>query len=132
MSGDLPASALMHADLVETLTRMWTSVLGVDTIGTDEDFFDLGGSSLAAVAVVEQINARYGVELPVNAMFGIVTIAEMVEAIRARAAAGAAASVRQTDAIPPPQRILPADPLTTARTLPNSTDNPSAAEGPVQ
>ncbi|MEU0214013.1 phosphopantetheine-binding protein [Streptomyces sp. NPDC006265] len=65
----------MDADL-KTLTEqrvaaIWAEVLGLDSIGRDQDFFDIGGDSLLATKVVLQLRrvwkARFTVRLLLDA-----------------------------------------------------------------
>ncbi|MEU3456519.1 amino acid adenylation domain-containing protein [Micromonospora sp. NPDC006766] len=42
-------------DTERTLAAIWSEVLGVDTLGIDDDFFDLGGHSMLATQVVAKI-----------------------------------------------------------------------------
>ena len=46
----------------------FADVLGVDTVGADDGFFDLGGNSLLATKVVAQLRTA-GIEMPVQLMF---------------------------------------------------------------
>jgi len=50
------------------LRAIWESVLGVPSLGGDDNFFDVGGSSLAAVRVFELIYERLGVDLPLSTL----------------------------------------------------------------
>lgn len=43
---------------------VWAAALGVDRVGRDDDFFDLGGSSLPALETIAAMEAAIGVELP--------------------------------------------------------------------
>jgi len=55
-----PAAAEARAPRTEAermLCRLVAEVLGVDTVGPDEDFFDLGGDSLSALALVAEARA---------------------------------------------------------------------------
>ncbi|MEU5726628.1 amino acid adenylation domain-containing protein [Micromonospora sp. NPDC047738] len=42
-------------DTERTLAAIWSEVLGIDTLGIDDDFFDLGGHSMLATQVVAKI-----------------------------------------------------------------------------
>ena len=52
-----------------TLTGIYAQVLGVDSVGVDDSFFDLGGDSLSAMRAVAAINAALGTDLAVSALF---------------------------------------------------------------
>jgi acyl carrier protein len=51
------------------LTRIWVEVIGVNSIGLDDDFFRLGGHSLLAVQIVNHIWDDLGVEVPMDLLF---------------------------------------------------------------
>ncbi|WP_308163362.1 non-ribosomal peptide synthetase [Nocardia alni] len=51
------------------LCTAFTEVLGVERVGLDDGFFDLGGNSLLATKVVAHLRSA-GIEMPVQAMFG--------------------------------------------------------------
>ncbi|MEU7220071.1 amino acid adenylation domain-containing protein [Nocardia iowensis] len=73
------------------LCAAFATVLGVESVGADDGFFELGGNSLLATKVVAQVRAN-GLDLPVQSMFGEATPA----AIAARldgAGAGIAAAL---------------------------------------
>lgn len=71
-----PASPAEHA-----VAAIWREVLGLDTIGVHDDFFALGGHSLAATQVVARLEAAYDTELPVTLVFEHPTIAETAAAL---------------------------------------------------
>ena len=45
----------------ETLSRLWQEVLGIDRIGVNDNFFQLGGDSLIATRLVARIRAHFAV-----------------------------------------------------------------------
>jgi acyl carrier protein len=58
------------ATLVEQiLADMFAQVLGVDRVGIDESFFDLGGNSLSAMRAITAINAALDIHLAVTTLF---------------------------------------------------------------
>jgi amino acid adenylation domain-containing protein len=63
------------------LSDIWSSVLGVEQIGVDDNFFDLGGHSLAAIRVLAAIMARLKVELPLRRIFEAPTVAQLACAL---------------------------------------------------
>lgn len=67
----------------------WAETLALRAVAPDDDFFELGGSSLVAAAAIGQLNAALGLDLPVRALFEAPTPAEMAELIAERLAEGA-------------------------------------------
>ena len=53
----------------EVLAGLFAEVLGVARVGVDDDFFTLGGDSLAATRLVARVNAALGVLVEVRAVF---------------------------------------------------------------
>ncbi|WP_345154115.1 phosphopantetheine-binding protein, partial [Micromonospora maritima] len=74
-------------DTAARLLRLWSEVLGVDEIGLDDDFFELGGNSLVAVQLIAQVRKVAGVKLPMRTLFDASTVRDMVANVeKARAA----------------------------------------------
>lgn len=61
------------------LKRIWEQVLGVPSIDLTDSFFDLGGTSLLAMALFNRIEQEIGQKLPPTTLFETRTVAAMVE-----------------------------------------------------
>ncbi|MCB0791364.1 MAG: amino acid adenylation domain-containing protein [Flavobacteriales bacterium] len=59
--------------LQEALAATWSDLLGVDRVGIDDNFFDLGGNSLLSIQCVAQLEMR-GLELPIVKLYQHPTI----------------------------------------------------------
>jgi thioesterase domain-containing protein/acyl carrier protein len=60
---------------VETeLAQMWRDLLGVDTVGANDDFFELGGHSLIAVRLVNRVEKRFGARIKLATLFEARTV----------------------------------------------------------
>ena len=88
MSGDPP-----RGPVESMVAELWQGLLGVQTVGRDDDFFDLGGNSLSAMRLVARIEAAAGVRLPVRSVFDRPRLADLAGAIALRGAAA--------DVVPP-------------------------------
>ncbi|EPH44642.1 putative Linear gramicidin synthase subunit D [Streptomyces aurantiacus JA 4570] len=53
----------------ETLAAIWADVLGVDAVGVEDDFFDLGGDSILAAKALSRIRDELGMLLSVRDVF---------------------------------------------------------------
>jgi len=65
----------------QTLAAIWTKVLSTADLGVNDDFFDLGGDSLAAVRIAEEIRDLMGVEIGLSQFLQAPTVAELAAAI---------------------------------------------------
>jgi acyl carrier protein len=63
------------------LVSIWAKILALQDLGIHDNFFDLGGHSLAATRVVSQVIKSYQLELPLQSLFQSPTVAEMAAVI---------------------------------------------------
>lgn len=64
------------------LKNIWESVLRIQPIGMRDNFFDLGGDSLLAVALFCEIEIKLGKDLPLSMLLQYPTIEQLAAAIR--------------------------------------------------
>ncbi|HEY9694287.1 MAG TPA: amino acid adenylation domain-containing protein [Oculatellaceae cyanobacterium] len=60
-----------------TLAKIWTEILNLERVSIHDNFFDLGGNSLLAIRLLNQIQAQFQRELPLPTLFLNPTIAEI-------------------------------------------------------
>ena len=65
----------------ERLAVILASLLHVERIGANDNFFLLGGHSLLGTQLIARVNETFGVELPLLQLFDHPTLAEMSDAI---------------------------------------------------
>jgi amino acid adenylation domain-containing protein len=63
------------------LAAIWREVLALDDIGIHDNFFDLGGHSLAATRVISQVLKRFQLEIPLRSLLESPTVAQMAQVI---------------------------------------------------
>jgi thioesterase domain-containing protein/NAD(P)-dependent dehydrogenase (short-subunit alcohol dehydrogenase family)/aryl carrier-like protein len=66
------------------LAGMWRELLGVERVGRDDDFFELGGQSLIAVRLFTRMKRRYSIDLPLATLFEAPTIAQCAQIVAAK------------------------------------------------
>jgi acyl carrier protein len=66
------------------LAEIWREILGSEEIGEEDNFFDLGGHSLRAIPVIAAISTRFGVDLAVQDIFEMPTLAGLAQRIEER------------------------------------------------
>ncbi|MDW7618090.1 amino acid adenylation domain-containing protein, partial [Peribacillus simplex] len=66
-----------HTEIQDKLVTIWKDVLGVETIGIHDNFFDLGGHSLKATVVMSEIHKVLQMEVPLKELFANPTISEL-------------------------------------------------------
>jgi acyl transferase domain-containing protein/thioesterase domain-containing protein len=69
-------------ELERTLVGFWEELLGVDKVGVQDSFFDLGGHSLIAVRLFAMIKKAYQVEFPISVLFEAPTIERCAKLVR--------------------------------------------------
>ncbi len=85
-----PASGVAPApprtELERTLAAAWAELLGLERVGLDESFFDLGGHSLLLARLQAVLTERLGREVPLLALFEHPTVAALAAYLERAAA----------------------------------------------
>lgn len=77
-----PAASAAQLNPVEAvIADIWRELLGVDEVGRDDDFFALGGHSLAAVRLFARIRKQWNVDLPLATLFQGSTLAGLAQLV---------------------------------------------------
>jgi phthiocerol/phenolphthiocerol synthesis type-I polyketide synthase E len=72
-------------DTTRRLARIWKDLLGIDSVGLGQNYFDLGGDSSLAVHLFAQIEQVFKVKLPPTTLFDAPTIEELAQVLRREA-----------------------------------------------
>ena len=67
----------------EILAGIYAQVLGLQRVGVDDSFFDLGGDSLSAMRLIAKIHHEFDADLPVRVIFDAPTVAQLAPRIGA-------------------------------------------------
>ncbi|HEV7657720.1 MAG TPA: amino acid adenylation domain-containing protein [Mycobacteriales bacterium] len=82
-SRDVPEPArkaggpVIDTDTERTVAGIWSRVLKVDSVGRDDNFFDVGGNSMRLVTLHAELCRAFAVELPIQQLFENSTVAAM-------------------------------------------------------
>jgi amino acid adenylation domain-containing protein len=89
--GSGPVPEAPRTELERCVVAVWQDVLRIDRVGSGDDFFELGGDSLSALVVVDELRRRTGVALAPTVMLEAPTPA-LIAALIARSRPGAESS----------------------------------------
>ncbi len=85
----------------EILAGIYGKVLGLERVGVDDSFFDLGGDSLSAMRLIASINAGLDVDIAVRTLFDAPTVALLAPRIDMATGGLPALTVQQRPALIP-------------------------------
>lgn len=70
-------------DTGELLRAMWRDILGGTDFSDDDNFFEIGGSSLSAVELMTRIRDEFRVELSIAVLLDAATLGALIETVKA-------------------------------------------------
>lgn len=59
------------------IAEIWKDLLGIETLGVHDDFFELGGNSMIASRLIIRIQDVFEVELPFSKLFSAANVADL-------------------------------------------------------
>ncbi|HTK20206.1 MAG TPA: amino acid adenylation domain-containing protein [Mucilaginibacter sp.] len=74
-------SAPATTNTEKKLAEAWQETLNITSVGIDDNFFDIGGSSMVAIRVINKINSLIGAGLTVAGLYQLPTIRQLAERI---------------------------------------------------
>ena len=74
-----------RSEIEKKLTAIWQEVLGVENIGTTDDFFEMGGHSIKIIKIISKIKKQLKLDIPVSLFFNYPTIEDFVKMLDKRA-----------------------------------------------
>jgi amino acid adenylation domain-containing protein len=81
-SGEHSVFVAPHDPVEDQLLTIWKGILNLDAISVTDNFFSIGGYSLASARLLARIQQTFGRKLGLRDVFEAPTIAEMAELIR--------------------------------------------------
>jgi acyl carrier protein len=69
-------------DIERAVAEIWREFLSADEIDVDDDFFELGGTSLALISVVMRMGERFGIPLDTSIVVEGATIASLAKCVQ--------------------------------------------------
>ncbi|WP_285761098.1 non-ribosomal peptide synthetase, partial [Nocardiopsis ansamitocini] len=67
----------------EVVADIWSTALKLDRVGVHDNFFEIGGDSVASIRVTGEIEAAFAVRLPTRTVFDHQTLREFAAAVEA-------------------------------------------------
>ncbi len=72
---------MTETEIQKILAEVYQDILNIEHVGIDDNFFDLGGSSMVAIRAINKINAKIRAGLTVASLYQLPTIRQLAEKI---------------------------------------------------
>lgn len=95
MTGDSPTTLPDNARIERELSQIWREALQTDEVGVDDGFSALGGESLTAARVLQEIKERFEVEVSLSQFYATRTVSGLTRLIGGLLAQRQAVSLEQ-------------------------------------
>ncbi|GEQ06487.1 non-ribosomal peptide synthetase [Staphylococcus gallinarum] len=74
-------------EMEETIATIFGNVLNIERVGATDNFFEIGGHSLRAISVINELESQLSVRVPLKTIFENSTVAQLARAIENEATA---------------------------------------------
>lgn len=71
------------SEFEKAISSIWQDLLGIEQVGVNDDFFELGGQSLTAIQISSRVREAFQVELPLSSFFEEPTVASLAKRLEA-------------------------------------------------
>lgn len=85
---DAPAFEPPRSETERRLAEIWQQSIGIDSIGINDDFFLICGSSMVAALIFAKIRKEFGVKLPLSLLVSARSVAQLASRIDEQRARG--------------------------------------------
>ncbi len=82
-----PAFEPPRSETERRLAEIWQQSIGIDSIGINDDFFLVCGSSMVAAMIFAKIRKEFGVKLPLSLLVSARNVAQLASHIDEKARA---------------------------------------------
>jgi amino acid adenylation domain-containing protein len=113
----------------KTLAAIWQDVLNINQISINDNFFDLGGTSLMVMRIINQVNQKTGSNLRLAGLYQLPTIRQLAQKIDAKTTTNISPIVRLKKGEGTPLFIFP--PWSSYPTIFNEFVNTYSGQNPL-
>ncbi|MFJ4972580.1 amino acid adenylation domain-containing protein [Streptomyces sp. NPDC088755] len=64
-----------------SVARHWKTLLGLEQVGLEDDFFEIGGSSVKLIELLHHLRTEFGVSVPVSRLYQVTTLHGMAATV---------------------------------------------------
>ena len=114
-------------DMEVEIAKTFAQVLNVPQVSVQDSFFEIGGHSLRAISVINDIESRMGIRLPLKAIFEHPSVAQLATVVEAQAKEAVGHDIPQATDKP---YYLTSSPQKRLYVLHEMTDSPTAYNMP--
>ncbi|MFD6201656.1 amino acid adenylation domain-containing protein, partial [Streptomyces rubiginosohelvolus] len=65
-----------------SVARHWKTLLGCERVGLEDDFFELGGSSIKLIELLHHLRTEFGIGVPVSRLYQVTTLHGMAATVQ--------------------------------------------------